>query len=122
MDHEACPICWRPFAATAVPICLACGHSCCSDCLGSIRSCPLCRLKIAPSFPKKPNYSLLAIIDKAAAVALTSISHQTTQTDLISVPPPLASSSRARQPTASFLEGKAFTLAFKKSAIELKFK
>ena len=64
MDLETCPICWRAFSPTVVPICLVCGHSCCSDCLASIRSCSLCRHKIGPSFPRKPNYSLMAIIDK----------------------------------------------------------
>ena len=123
MDLENCPICWRAFGAAVVPICLVCGHSCCSDCLASIRSCPLCRQKIASSFPRKPNYSLMAMIDRAAVDTRTTQAHQMTQTDLL-LPQiqPLASSSRARQQPVSFLEGKAMTLGFKKNGFEIKIK
>ena len=120
MDLEDCPICYRTFAQAVIPICLACGHSCCNDCLGVIRSCPLCRHKIASSFPKKPNYSLLAMISRSSRTTRT---HQETQTDLNQPAQPSSTTSSRRQtPQAAFLEGKSMTLAFKKSAIELRIK
>lgn len=121
MDLETCPICWRAFSPTVVPICLVCGHSCCSDCLASIRSCSLCRHKIAPSFPRKPNYSLMAMIDKLSTTRLLHNS-QTTQTDLLQVVTQRPASRRSTQPATPFLEGKAMTVAFKKSAIEFRIK
>ena len=121
MDHDNCPVCWRPFSATTVPICLACGHSTCGDCLVSLRSCPLCRHKIAPSFPKKPNYSLLAMIERATA----AIAHQTTQTDSVLsqiTPTQPAVPARPRVQKPGLLEGKAIVMAIKRSSVELRFK
>src|ERR1044071_1249533 len=118
MESDACPICWRGFGAAAIPVCLNCGHSCCFDCVLAIRQCPLCRHKIAANHPRKPNYSLLAFIEKAEARRSNTAS-QATQTDLLLPLPPPATTTRARQQQAPFLEGKAMTLAIKKTSIQL---
>ena len=120
MDHETCPICWRPFSQETVPVCLGCGHSCCRDCSLAIRTCSLCRYKMPSSFQRRPNYSILSMIERQARRETVERTSQTTQTDagLMTITP----QGRGRQTKPSLLEGKAMTVAIKRNGIELVFK
>ena len=123
MDLESCPICWRPFSAAVVPVCLSCGHSCCQDCLGSIRSCPLCRMKISVSFPKKPNYSLLTVLDKVSSISKPEQASQQTQTDLDPIPAsPAVPPPRTKSTKPSLLEDKEMLVTIKRTGIMFTFK
>ena len=115
-----CPICWRQFSAAVVPICLACGHSCCQDCAAAIRKCSLCRQKISNNASHKPNYSLLSLLDKLSNATRPETQAQSTQTDLMQQPPLIQLKVRQQRP--SLLEGKAMTVAIKRAGIELTFK
>lgn len=120
MESEACPICWREYSPQIIPICLGCGHSCCQDCSSEIRSCSLCRYRISANFQRKPNYAMVTILERLATRAPTQRAEQGTQTEPgLPLQAPLG---RARQQRPSLLEGKAMTVAIKRSAIELIFK
>ena len=121
MELEDCPICWRNFSMEVIPICLQCGHSCCRDCSTGIRSCALCRHKITANFQRNPNYSLMAIIERTTRSAAQQRSEQGTQTDeglLAAEAPP----GRNRKTRPSMMDGKAMTVAIKRTGIELIFK
>lgn len=120
METEGCPICWREYSTEVVPVCLGCGHSCCQDCSAEIRSCSLCRFRISTNFPRRPNYAMVTMIERMASRQRIERSEQGTQTDstVLSELP----KGRARQTRPGLLEGKAMTVAIKRSAIELIFK
>ena len=120
MEPEACPICWREYSLQIVPVCLGCGHSCCQECAGEIRSCSLCRYRISSNFQRRPNYSMVTILERLASRPPAQRADQGTQTDMGL--PPQAPLGRPRQQRPSLLEGKAMTVAIKRSAIELIFK
>ena len=122
MDLESCPICWRPFSAAVVPVCLSCGHSCCQDCLSSIRSCSLCRAKISGAFPKKPNYSLLTVLDKVSTLTKPEQATQQTQTESEPVPASPAVPARPKSAKPSLLEDKEMIMTIKRTGIMFTFK
>jgi hypothetical protein len=86
-----------------------------------IRSCSLCRHKLSSNFQRKPNFSLLSMIEKMARREHVQMASQNTQTepDIIQRDPIAA---RQRQQKASLMEGKTMTVAIKRTGIELQFK
>ena len=100
---------------------LTCGHSSCLDCSGALKSCPLCRVKIASTFLRKPNYALLSILDKMAKRKPPQTESQCCQTEPEpQVPVPQPSKERTRRRSVSF--GKDMVVSIKRGAIEIAFK
>ena len=123
MDPEECPVCWRGFCPTVIPVCFNCGHSCCQDCSGAIRSCPLCRYRITANHPRNPNYALISLIEKVAATTTRPQAlDQSCQTDIVEGPAlPIIKAIPARQ-RKNYMDGRSMTLAIKRGGIEVSFK
>jgi len=68
LEKEGCPVCWREYGLETIPTSIACGHSFCSDCLPSLRACPLCRKRITAGTQRTTNYSLLSLANRVNAV------------------------------------------------------
>ena len=86
-----------------------------------IRACSLCRFKIPNNYPRKPNYALVAMLEKNTRREAEERAHQATQTEPGLVGREQAPA-RSRVQRPSMLEGKAMTVAIKRSGIELIFK
>ena len=81
MDKESCAVCWRDLSSTVKPTLLPCGHTYCSECSESLRTCPLCRRKIPANYRMPTNYSLLSLIEKNEAQQQPETKVQETQTE-----------------------------------------
>ena len=80
---EECPICWRTFSNTAIPVTITCGHSFCDDCSTGLRKCPLCRRKLAYGYQRITNYSLLSQVGRIEQANQRETKHQEVQTDFL---------------------------------------
>lgn len=63
-SFEECPVCWRSFSSSIVPVAIICGHSYCEECSERLRSCPLCRIPLKKGYSKSTNFSLLSLVSK----------------------------------------------------------
>jgi hypothetical protein len=79
--EEGCPVCWRSFSATLVPLTLLCGHSFCADCSGELTKCPLCRKRLGIGYKRITNYSLLSLLDRLGNEKKNEKKDQEVQTD-----------------------------------------
>ena len=68
VENEECPVCFRVYSETVVPITILCGHSFCQDCSGHLQKCPICRKRIATNQPRPTNYSLLSLVNRVNSV------------------------------------------------------
>ena len=121
METERCPICWRNFSAEALPVCLACGHSCCKDCCRNIRACPLCRHKISHTFGKNLNYALIAMVEKATRLQPQQTVSASTQTEA-GLQQTHQAQRRPQIQKPPMLEGKTMTVQIKPNGIAMTFK
>ena len=78
---EECPICWRSFSITLVPVAIVCGHSFCHDCSNDLRKCPLCRKKLSSNYTRVTNYSLLSLVSRMESVGKKETRDQEIQTE-----------------------------------------
>ena len=60
---EECPVCWRSYSSTVVPMTISCGHSFCQECSENLKRCALCRRSVKAS-SRATNYSLLSLVSK----------------------------------------------------------
>lgn len=61
---EECPVCWRSYSSSVVPVSITCGHSFCEECSDGLRNCPLCRVTLKKGYSRTKNYSLLSLVNK----------------------------------------------------------
>ena len=80
-EKESCAVCWRDFSSAIRPVLLPCGHTYCTECSASLRSCPLCRKKVPTNYCMPMNYSLLSLIEKNEAQRVPETRAQETQTE-----------------------------------------
>lgn len=118
METEGCPVCWRAFTIELLPVVLPCGHSFCLDCGSAIRSCSLCRHRLPANYLCKVNYSLASVLDKMAKTQQPAQVSIQTQTD--EPVQPSSSVASRRPPPPSFLDGKAVTVHFRRSGMQLR--
>ena len=80
---EECPICWRSFSSTLVPVTIICGHSLCQDCSKDLRKCPLCRRRLQSGYTTVTNYSLLSLVNRMEQAGKRETRDQEIQTEKI---------------------------------------
>lgn len=115
MDYVDCAICWRHFSVEVAPICLPCGHSLCAGCSGSIRRCPLCRLKLPANFVAKPNFSLIHVLDNGGPGKVLTADKQTQTEDS---KPVSSNSSTARSSlNTAFFQGRSMNVLVKRGSL-----
>ena len=100
IENESCPVCWLEFSTQVEPHLTICGHSFCSECLPSIKSCPLCRKRLPSGRPPIKNYSLMSLVEKIENIPAIEMKVQETQTDYIETHVIEATPKKKRQPKA----------------------
>lgn len=60
---EECPVCWRSYSSTVIPITISCGHSFCEECSVNLKRCALCR-RSAKASTRATNYWLMSLVSK----------------------------------------------------------
>jgi len=78
---EECPICWRSYSATLIPVTIVCGHSYCSDCSENLKKCTVCRRRLSHGYERATNYSLLSLVERLGTAARKETKDQQVQTD-----------------------------------------
>ena len=96
---EECPICWRSFSSTLVPVTIVCGHSFCSDCSANLKKCPMCRRRLSTGYQRVTNYSLLSLVERLGNTVRKETKDQEVQTEFVPNKP------RKRNPLPSQIEG-----------------
>ena len=61
---EECPVCWRSYSSSLVPVTIVCGHTFCPDCSSNLRKCHLCRRRLQSGYTPVTNYSLLSLVNR----------------------------------------------------------
>jgi hypothetical protein len=86
---EECPICWRSYSSTLVPVTIVCGHTFCPQCSTDLRKCPLCRRRLQNGYTAVTNYSLLSLVNRMEQAGKKETKDQEVQTEKITraVPP-----------------------------------
>ena len=112
---EECPICWRAFASTVVPVAIICGHSFCVECSKELRKCPICRRKLQNGYTSATNYSLLSLVNRMETMEKKDTKDQEVQTEKIKrqITPRNLSGSGSRTPS-----GLALTAIIKLTRIQ----
>ena len=80
IEKERCPICWLDFSSYLHPHITSCGHSYCKDCYVGLKTCAVCRLRLASRPVNPKNYSLLSLVEKLERT-VKDRKEQYTQTD-----------------------------------------
>ena len=80
---EECPICWRSFSSTLVPVTIVCGHSFCNDCSENLKKCPMCRRRLSTGYQRVTNYSLLSLVERLGNTVRKETKDQEVQTDIV---------------------------------------
>ena len=83
LPMEECPICWRSFSSTLVPVTIICGHSFCSDCSENLKKCPMCRRRLSTGYQRVTKYSLLSLVERLGNTVRKETKDQEIQTDNI---------------------------------------
>ena len=83
LSMEECPICWRSFSSTLVPVTIVCGHSFCSDCSENLKKCPMCRRRLSTGYQRVTNYSLLSLVERLGNTVRRETKDQEVQTDFL---------------------------------------
>ena len=78
---EDCPICWRSFSVSLVPVTIVCGHSFCSDCSDNLKKCPMCRRRLSAGYQRVTNYSLLSLVGRLEQNSRKETRDQQVQTE-----------------------------------------
>jgi hypothetical protein len=122
MDVQGCPICWRAFTAELQPVCFPCGHSFCSECASLVKLCSMCRQRLPSSFQRRPNYALVALLERQQAEHAKDLRDQATQTDeeqqtmLLEALPP------RRPPPEQFFKDRVLSVQMRRGGITFTFK
>ena len=98
LERESCPVCWLEFSNQIEPHLTVCGHSFCSECLPSIKSCPLCRKRLPTGRPPTKNYSLMSLVEKISNIPEKEMKVQETQTEIIETHTIEATPKKKRKP------------------------
>lgn len=112
-------MCWRNFSPAVVPQVLVCGHSFCPDCAGVVRSCPLCRHRVATNQPRRTNYALLSLLEKLERQKELAQAAQQTQAEPAE---PRAADRPVTAAAPSFFAGRSMTVAVRKTGLHLAIK
>ena len=84
-----------------------------------IRSCALCRQRLAATAPRPTNYSLLSLLEKLERSQQQETPPPEPETRSQTARTPAITS---RTPGLSFMDGKSMTLAFRKTGLKVDIK